>query len=242
MEFINSRLLKNGINGKGQYIIALKVTDADINMLEDLRDCYCVVGRAPKGKECGQQYDASHELKPEYEKFLKETYHAFHTLWKLYDTCNCGKSRSVLIKKFKKNADILDFHPFQHEVDHVCILEARQQYQDRLDQMPRHIPTEAEIEGDRQWRALQRAVPKDIHYAMHFEGNGCTGRIDDVSFYGASYGKPLDIHVKREGSHWLVCRYIHLFGFSVPIHGSQHHTIEEAAIEAVRLCRTIFVK
>lgn len=75
MKLINSELLqKNDGKHRGKYLVTLEVTDNDIDKLEDLATCYCTIEPLP---EC--------ELKPKYQRWLKNTFHQFWKLWNKYD-------------------------------------------------------------------------------------------------------------------------------------------------------------
>lgn len=75
MELIQSKLLQRCEHRKrGKYLITLKVTDNDIDMLEDLATGYCTLGTTP---EC--------VLKSKYSRWLKKTFRCFWKLWNKYD-------------------------------------------------------------------------------------------------------------------------------------------------------------
>ena len=73
MKLIKSQLLqKNEGRKKGKYLMMLEVSDYDIEMLEDLSQCYCTV-------------DEKTELKEKYNIWLKNIWHEFWKLWRNYD-------------------------------------------------------------------------------------------------------------------------------------------------------------
>lgn len=60
--------------GRSTYEITLRVTDIDIEMIEDLAKCYCTRGTT---EEC--------RLIPIYDRWLDRIYNEFLKLWKEYD-------------------------------------------------------------------------------------------------------------------------------------------------------------
>lgn len=74
MKIKNMKLIGTTKTGRSTYEVVLRVTDIEIEMLEDLADCYCTRGTT---KEC--------ELKLVYQRWLEKTYHEFWKLWHKYD-------------------------------------------------------------------------------------------------------------------------------------------------------------
>ena len=226
MRFISSRLIQPAIKGKdGKYMVVVEVTDKDLNHFEDMAMCYMVNGRKPKNtlfkKEYGQQYDESHELTPEYNKFTRQLWKIFHKPWGLYDVCGCTKPGDFadLLKKYKENAAFLRFDDRYHTLDRRDLDDIKKEEAERKAKLPPEKPWVEDPVAKAEHKLLKKYVPKNVTYTMHCHDNGFMGPLDEVSFFfkGTMWTKP-PVMIKRIDNDWYVVRIFYVFGHGVKLY------------------------
>jgi hypothetical protein len=246
VKFLSARLIQPEGNGKdGKYVVAVEVTGKDINRFEDMAMCYMVNGRKPKStlfkKEYGQQYDESHELTPEYNKFTRELWKVFHMPWKLYDTCGCVKPSDLrnLSKNYDKYEAYLGFDATFHKADRMVLDRIKKAEDERKAKLPPEKPWVEDPVAKEQHRILKKYVPKTASYYMHCENNKIMGPFDEVTFY-MKHGVEMGFSnptatVRKEHGGWTAREIIPIWGkFKLKVH-RKSGTFEECVIKAIEV-------
>ena len=181
MKLLDSRLKRRGARGANTYLAIVEVTSKDLDVLDNLAMCYTVKGYPPRNtararlaaawdvltqnvKSQGQYYDESHDMEPEYQKFLEN---AMAEFWKL--------SGKYSVPEKIRGRDFAPMGYGEEFSDETAAKELEEQtilndkYQENLRRMPKHKKTIGEIRQDIDIKALGHHLGDQ--FAMGFKND-----------------------------------------------------------------------